>query len=132
MRAFLLFFLVALCALLGLASVGAQTPVSPAPTPTVIAIPIPRPAPPGSGSICEAPTHAGSQTVVPFFPPGATFQIALPPGKFAIGGGISDPGGQFIRVCYLEGNSAIFFDLQGRETSRIVNNPGASSVLDAI
>src|SRR4051812_39984207 len=39
MRALVLFFFVAFCALLGLASVGAQTPVSPAPTPTVIVIP---------------------------------------------------------------------------------------------
>jgi hypothetical protein len=70
--------------------------------------------------------------VSPILPVASTFQIALPAGNFAITGGIADPGGEFVRVCYIEGNSAIFFNPQGRETSRFVNNPSATPVLDQI
>src|SRR2546423_2389371 len=123
---------ISICAVVGVGSAKPQSPTLLAPTPTLIVVPIPSPPPPGSGTICGTATHTGGQTVSPFFPPSATFQIALPTGLFAIGGGLSDPGGEFVRVCYVEGNSVIFFNPQGQETTRIVNNPSAGAVLDEV
>ncbi|MPZ50249.1 MAG: hypothetical protein GEU75_13295 [Dehalococcoidia bacterium] len=59
--------------------------------------------------------------------------IALPAGgDYSVIGGIADPGGEFVRVCYAQGNSAIFFNLSGVETDRIVNSPSAEAVLNEI
>jgi hypothetical protein len=102
------------------------------PTPTATQVPIQTLPPPGTGSICVS-QYSGGQTVSPTLSVNATFQISLPAGgNYGIGGGIADPGGEFVRVCYVEGNSAIFFDPMGRETSRVVNSQAANAVLDQI
>jgi hypothetical protein len=120
---------------IALGAARAQTPTpapTPTPTPTVFPPPAPLIPPPGSGSICVS-QYDGGQTVTPVLPVRALFQITLPPGgHYSVNGGIADPGGEFVRVCYVEGNSAIFFNPEGRETSRVVNNPSANRVLDEI
>ena len=130
--ALLLFLSLTFAGLLGFQVAGAQTPPSPAATATPPVLPPPPVVGPPGSPICTA-QYSGGQTISPILPVRATFQITLPPGgSYGVSGGIADPGGEFVRVCYVEGNSAIFFNLEGRETSRAVNNPSANAVLDEI
>ena len=129
--ALLLLLSLSFACLLGFRVAGAQTPPSPAATATPPVPPPPAVGPPGS-PICTA-QYGGGQTISPILPVRATFQITLPAGgTYGVNAGIADPGGEFVRVCYVEGDSAIFFNLQGRETSRAVSIPSANAVLDEI
>jgi hypothetical protein len=84
------------------------------------------PGPPGS-NICAAGQYTGGQTVII-----RNLEITLPAGgDYQANFGIADPGGEFVRVCYVQGNSATF-NLEGRETSRVVNDPTANAVLDQV
>jgi hypothetical protein len=88
---------------------------------------IPTPGPPGS-NICGAGQYTGGQTVVV-----RNLEITFPSGgDYTAHSGLADPGGEFVRACYVQGNSAIFFNLEGRETSRVVKDPAANSTLDQI
>jgi hypothetical protein len=100
--------------------VTSPTPVQPSSAP---AVPLP-----GSGSICAPAQYQGGQSVIV-----DNLLITFPgDGGYTAGGGIADPGGEFVRVCFVQGDSAIFFDLSGNERSRIVNVPSANAVLDEI
>jgi len=61
-------------------------------------------------------------------------QVALPPGgHFIVTFGVRDPGGEFIRVCYVEGDSAAFFRTDtGALDSLVLNHPSAEAVLRAV
>jgi hypothetical protein len=99
---------------------ASPTPVQPSSAP---AVPLP-----GSGSICAPAQYQGGQSVIV-----DNLLVTFPgDGGYTAGGGIADPGGEFVRVCFVQGDSVIFFDLSGNERSRIVNVPSANAVLDEI
>jgi hypothetical protein len=105
----------------------AGTPVGPTPTPP----PAPTVSPPGPGAnICGGESHAGGETVKVL----DRLEVLLPQqGRFVVSFGVSDPGGEFVRVCYVEGNSAAFFDTEtGRLRSLVINDPTAEPVLRAV
>ena len=81
--------------------------------------------PPG-GPICSAQgAYPGGQIV-----DALNLRIRLPAtGTYNVNFGISDPGGEFIRVCYVEGNAAIFFARDGRETSRRLTDTSSPAMV---
>ena len=71
--------------------------------------------------------------MAPLFPPAPDFQVTLPPGaNFTVNWGLAAAGGSFVRVCDPEANPVHFFNLEGSETGRVVNDPSVNPVLDEI
>lgn len=52
--------------------------------------------------------------------------------EFLVGGGVSDPGGEFFTVTDVQTRSGLFLRPDGCETSRLVRDPAADAVLDEI
>ena len=57
-------------------------------------------------------------------------RVRLPAsGTYDVNFGIADPGGEFDRVCYVEGNAAIFFARDGRETVRRLTDTSSPALV---
>lgn len=53
-------------------------------------------------------------------------------GQFIIGAGLSDPGGEFWRIYDVQTSSSLFLHPDGCESGRVVGDPAADAVFDAI
>ena len=84
--------------------------------------------PPGQPLCQSQNAHAGGQAV-----DALNLRIRLPAsGTYNVNSGIADPGGEFVRVCYVEGDAAIFFGRDGRETVRRLSATSSPSAVNPI
>jgi hypothetical protein len=112
--------------IIGMSQVAVTRAQEPSPTPGPLTPVVPTPG--GTGDICGTPQYAGGQTINVL-----NLRIVLPTaGDFTANFGVSNPGGQFVRVCFVQGNSAVVFNLEGKETNRIVNSSSAAEMLDQV
>lgn len=101
-------------------------PVTPTPGPTTSG---PSLVNPTGGPVCSAQGAYPAGQIVDVL----NLRIRLPAtGTYNVNFGIADPGGEFIRVCYVEGNAAIFFARDGRETSRRLSDSSAPSLVTPV
>jgi hypothetical protein len=79
--------------------------------------------------MCGPAQHSGGQTITVL-----NLQFTLPagPGQYSSSFGRLSTGETIVRVCYLQGNSAIVFSQDGSERSRQVNDASAAAVLNSI
>jgi hypothetical protein len=98
------------------------------PAPLRAQVPAPSPTPAGESNSCGPADYRGGQTITVL-----NLQITLlAPGDYSVGLGKADPLGTFVRICYVQGDSSVFFKADGSERNRVVNNASASAVLNEI